>query len=78
MTDQKKLDEMHQRVTEWSDSICQDDTDLDYETLMADSEFHEIIGELMKQDQDSLMVLLGMSISENQETKPAWLKDLDD
>ncbi len=78
MTDQKKLDqinELHERVGEWSDRAKQNGTDQSYEQLMEDGEFQGLIHELMDQDMDSLMLLLGKAITENPDTMPDWMDE---
>ena len=75
MTNQERLDEIHARVTAWSERAEAEQIPLS--EMLHDPEFAQIIEELMEVDMDDLMVLTGRSLQEA-DVMPDWLKDLPD
>lgn len=62
MANQDKIDEIHQKVTDWSERA--DEANQSIEDMLEDPEFQEIVEELMEQDMDTLMVLVGKAAQE--------------
>lgn len=75
MTNQERLDEIHARVTAWSEQA--EAKQIPLSEMLHDPEFAQIIEELMEVDMDDLMVLIGRSLQEA-DVMPDWLKDLPD
>lgn len=74
MTPQEKIDDLYARTTAWSERV-QNDPDYDMSTAyLHDPEFVSLIEELMEQDMDTLMVLIGKSVMDgNLGDLPEWL-----
>ena len=70
MTNQAKIDELHERVTAWNDKFIANGGDLS--TLGEDEEFSVLLKELMNLDLDTLFVLIGRSLEGNGHM-PSWL-----
>ena len=72
MTDQQKLDDIHARVTAWSERAIADG--ISFAEALQDEECVQLLNELIEIDNDDLMVLIGRSIQEAGEM-PDWLTD---
>lgn len=67
MANQKKIDDLHQRVSAWSEKLHEESKG--WEEVADDPDFNALVGELMEQDMDTLMVLLGKAMSETSDNK---------
>ena len=65
MTNQARIEELHQRVTAWSERF--DASGGTIESIQNDPDFHQLLEELMMEDMDTIMVLLGKSAAETGE-----------
>lgn len=74
MTDQAKIESLHERVTAWSDQYKEKHGE-DYSKLTEDEGFAELVNELMTEDEDTLFTLLGKAIAESPQLAPAWLTE---
>jgi len=75
MTDQDKIDDLHERVTAWRERATETGIDQDYDALIADDEFQGLIQELMEQDMDTMMILLERAVMEGSATMPDWIME---
>lgn len=74
MTNQDKIESLHDRVTAWSDRYREKNGN-DFSKIAQDDEFAELVNELMTEDEETLMTLLGKAIAESPQLSPAWLTD---
>lgn len=68
------LVELDKKVSEWNDRFR--DENQNYDELSQDPEFVSIINHLMLLDEDSLMLLIGHSLTQNGEL-PSWFTSCD-
>lgn len=66
MTNQARIEELHSRVTAWSERF--EVAGGTVESIQNDPEFLELLEELMMEDMDTIMVLLGKSAAETGES----------
>lgn len=73
MTDQEKIDALDAKVEAW----CNNNRDIDKESIFENPEFIALIDEVMELDENLLLVLLGKAMSEcNSTTASNILNDI--